>query len=62
MNKKESEKDFTFEEKIKLVSVFSFSNAVGHKYIETRPDTRPIPVADGWAGVEMCVFTLFDSC
>ena len=28
----------------------------------TRPDTRPIPVADGWAGAEMCVFTLFDSC
>jgi len=28
----------------------------------TRPDTRPIPVADGWAGAEMRVFTLFDSC
>ena len=27
----------------------------------TRPDTRPIPVADGWAGAEMRVFTLFDS-
>ena len=27
----------------------------------TRPDTRP-PVADGWAGAEMCVFPLFDSC
>ena len=26
----------------------------------TRPDTRP-PVADGWAGAETCVFTLFDS-
>ena len=25
----------------------------------TRPDTRP-PVADGWAGAEMCVFRLFD--
>ena len=25
--------------------------------IETRPDTRP-PVADGWAGAEMRVFTL----
>ena len=24
----------------------------------TRPDTRPIPVADGWAGAEMRVFTL----
>ena len=29
---------------------------------KTRPDTRPIPVADGWAGAEMRVFTLFDSC
>ena len=28
---------------------------------ETRPDTRP-PVADGWAGAEVRVFTLFDSC
>ena len=28
---------------------------------KTRPDTRPIPVADGWAGAEMRVFTLFDS-
>ena len=28
---------------------------------ETRPDTRP-PVADGWAGAEMHVFKLFDSC
>ena len=27
----------------------------------TRPDTRP-PVADGWAGAEMRVFTLFHSC
>ena len=24
----------------------------------TRPDTRPIPVADGWAGAEMSVFAL----
>ena len=30
-------------------------------YEETRPDTRP-PVADGWAGAEMRVYTLFDSC
>ena len=30
-------------------------------YVTTRPDTRP-PVADGWAGAEMRVFTLFDSC
>ena len=28
---------------------------------ETRPDTRPIPVADGWAGAEMRVFTLSNS-
>ena len=26
----------------------------------TRSDTRP-PVADGWAGAEMCVFPLFNS-
>ena len=25
---------------------------------ETRPDTRPIPVVDGWAGAEMHVFAL----
>ena len=25
------------------------------------PDTRPIPVADGWAGAEMRVFPLFNS-
>ena len=25
------------------------------------PDTRPIPVADGWAGAEMRVFTLSNS-
>ena len=28
---------------------------------ETRPDTRPIPVAEGWAGAEMRVFTLSNS-
>ena len=28
------------------------------KLCETRPDTRPIPVADGWAGAEMRVFDL----
>ena len=28
--------------------------------MKTRPDTRP-SVADGWAGAEMHVFTLFDS-
>ena len=30
--------------------------------IKTRPDARPIPVADRWAGAVMRVFTLFDSC
>ena len=25
---------------------------------KTRSDTRPIPVADGWAGAEMCVFAV----
>ena len=29
--------------------------------IGARPDTQP-PVADGWAGVDMRVFPLFDSC
>ena len=28
---------------------------------KTRPDTRP-PVSDGWAGADMRVFALFDSC
>ena len=27
-------------------------------YYETRPETRPIPVADGWAGAEMRVLAL----
>ena len=26
--------------------------------VATRPGTRPIPDADGWAGAEMCVFAL----
>ena len=30
--------------------------------IITRPDTWPIPVADGWAGAETLVIPLFDSC
>ena len=29
--------------------------------MKTRPDTQP-PVADGWAGAEMRVLPLFDSC
>jgi len=29
---------------------------------KTRPDTRPIPVTDRWAGAELRVFTLFVSC
>ena len=28
----------------------------------TRTDTGPKPVADGWAGAEMWIFTLFDLC
>ena len=31
------------------------------KCLKTRPDTRPISVADGWAGAEMLVFPLFYS-
>ena len=40
---------------------FSHDN-VNYVYALTRPDTRPIPVADGWAGAETLVFPLFDSC
>ena len=29
--------------------------------MQTRPDTWPIPIADGWAGAEMRVFTLSNS-
>ena len=36
-------------------------HTVGITYFATRPDTRPIPVADGWAGAKMRVFPLFDS-
>ena len=28
---------------------------------KTRPDTGPIPVANGWAGAVMRFFSLFDS-
>ena len=31
---------------------------VSEKRKITRPDTRPIPVADGWAGAKMRVFAL----
>ena len=31
------------------------------KNVKTRPDTRPTPDADGWAGAEMRVFPLSDS-
>ena len=40
---------------------FFFSTGSGVAWVEciqTRVDTRPIPVADGWAGVEMRVLTL----
>ena len=30
-------------------------------HLKTRPDTRLIPVADGWAGAEMHVFALSNS-
>ena len=36
-------------------------NTMAITFHQTRPDTRPIPVADGWAGAEMRVFPLFDS-
>ena len=36
------------------------TNYRGPSIVITRPDTRP-SVADGWAGVEMRVFPLFDS-
>ena len=29
--------------------------------LETRPDTRP-PDVDGWAGADMRIYPLFDSC
>ena len=35
------------------------TNYRGPSIVITRPDTRP-SVADGWAGVEMRVFSLFD--
>ena len=40
----------------RLCPKFSFNLCRGRK---TRPDTRP-SVADGWAGAEMLVFSLFD--
>ena len=47
------------EQFLELKSIFAFN------FIDvmlTRPDTQPIPVADGWAGAEMRVFTLFNWC
>ena len=44
-----------------LVTQLPNFRAVGQEQSITRPDTRP-PVADRWAGAEMRVFTLFDSC
>ena len=43
-----------------VVLVF-LSNGILGVFLLTRPDTRPIPVADGWAGAEMRVFPLFNS-
>ena len=37
-------------------------NSVIANLRKTRPDTWPIPVADGWAGAEMHVFIVLDSC
>ena len=36
-------------------------NTMAITFHQTRPDTRPIPVADGWAGAEMRVFTISNS-
>ena len=41
--------------------VDKLSNSDPRSFYTTRPDTRPIPVADGWAGAEMRVFTLSNS-
>ena len=42
------------------VNVNWLERVVTGGYRKTRPGTRPIPVADGWAGAEMRVFLLFD--
>ena len=43
-----------------LISLLFFFS-LGTKNERKRPDTRPIPVADGWAGAQMRVFPLSDS-
>ena len=42
------------------IIAYPYVTAAG-KCKKTRPDTRPIPVADGWAGAKMRVFPLFNS-
>ena len=45
--------------KAALVRVVTFLSPLNQmEENTTRPDTRPIPVADGWAGAEMRVFAL----
>ena len=45
-----------------IFHVKTYIHAIAKHFImRTRPDTRPIPVADGWAGAEMPVFPLFNS-
>ena len=43
---------------ISMVGIWAGEVGIGKR---TRPDTRPIPVADGWTGAEMRVFTLSNS-
>ena len=40
-----------------LISGHNQRRACGREQLRTRPDTRPIPVADGWAGAKMRVHT-----
>ena len=44
-----------------LISGHNQRRACGREQLRTRPDTRPIPVTDGWAGAKMRVFTLSNS-
>ena len=55
---KYAEEVVTVNGKVQPIHPVKTLNMTHHK---TRPDTRPIPVADGWAGAEMRVFPLFDS-
>ena len=46
---------------LQTVLVYLHESIYSRACSRTRPDTRP-PVADGWAGADMRVFGLFDSC